>query len=206
MDLQGQGCQALCQALKRKDPATADHAGRVEKLAAKIASTLGVSSETQTVVVLAALLHDIGKISVESRILLKPGPLDDVETAVMRSHATIGGELVRDSVAWPETPVDVVSAIRHHHERWDGQGYPCGLAGDEIPLASRIIGVADAFDAMTSRRPYREPVSTEEALAELRREAGRQFDPAVVLAFLRTYDELIQARGAARVQPPYGMV
>lgn len=187
--------QALTRALQRKDPSTAEHAGRVERHSEAIARQLGLCELECLEVALAALLHDVGKIGVDDAVLLKPGPLSDREQTQMRAHAALGGSLVSDAAATDAA----VLAVRHHHERWDGQGYPDGLAGLEIPLAARIIAVADSFDAMTSWRPYRRPVSVEEALAELRREAGFQFDPAVVQAFL-------QVQGAVRVQPPYGMV
>ena len=127
------------------------------------------------------LLHDVGKIGVPERILTKPGPLTDDEWVVMRSHPDTGARVV-EPLGLPQTVVDIV---RHHHERWDGAGYPDGLAGDAIPLAARIFAVCDALDAMTSERPYRDPLPHSIAYARVRREAGRQFDPAVIGALER---------------------
>jgi HD-GYP domain-containing protein (c-di-GMP phosphodiesterase class II) len=132
---------------------------------------------------LAGLLHDVGKIGVPDAILNKPAALTDDEFAVMRQHAVLGYEIV-ESAGLPEQ----AGWVRHHHERIDGTGYPDGLSGDEIPLESRIILVADSFEAMTSDRPYRRAPGREFALEELRRNAGTQFDPDVVDALCRVLD------------------
>jgi HD-GYP domain-containing protein (c-di-GMP phosphodiesterase class II) len=127
-----------------------------------------------------ALLHDIGKIGMPDEILRKPGRLDAHELAIMREHPVIGERILRH-VPGLET---VARAVRHEHERWDGTGYPDGLAGEAIPLSSRITLVCDAYHAMTSARPYRAALDHEEAAEELRRGAGTQFDPAIVTALL----------------------
>ena len=132
-------------------------------------------------VVRTAKLHDIGKMAVPDAILSKPGPLDGEEWDYVRQHTLIGERIV--AAAPPLAPV--ARLVRSSHERWDGGGYPDGLRGDEIPLGARVVAVCDAFDAMTTQRPYREPVSEVAAEAELRRCAGTQFDPMVVEAFCR---------------------
>jgi HD-GYP domain-containing protein (c-di-GMP phosphodiesterase class II) len=127
-----------------------------------------------------ARLHDIGKLGVPREILLKPGPLDEHEQELMRAHTRIGGSILEAVPAL----ADVAVAVRHEHERWDGSGYPDGIAGEEIPLASRIVLACDAWHAMTSRRPYRPPLAHHEAIGELEHGAGTQFDPDVVDALI----------------------
>ena len=127
------------------------------------------------------LLHDIGKIGIPDRILLKPAALTREEMRIMQTHTVLGEHLIS---ALPHLQGVAPEVIVHHYERWDGTGYPWGIAGDAIPLAARIFAVADAFDALTSDRPYRRAVSEEDALAEIRRHSGTQFDPAVVRALL----------------------
>ena len=138
------------------------------------------------IVLLSALLHDIGKIGVPDAILRKPGTLSDEEWVEMRKHPQIGRQIL-EQVGGAFTHISEIVAA--HHERWDGSGYPNGLSGADIPLAARIITVVDAYDAMTERRPYREPLTDEAARAELRRYSGQQFDPHVVDAFLVVLDE-----------------
>jgi HD-GYP domain-containing protein (c-di-GMP phosphodiesterase class II) len=125
-------------------------------------------------------LHDIGKIGVRDSILNKPGPLTAAEYEIVKKHPAIGDSIVSELGLSPEER----SIIRHHHERWDGAGYPDGLAGNDIPLLARIVSVVDAFDAMTSERAYRHAMSREESLAELLRNRGRQFDPSALDAFM----------------------
>jgi HD-GYP domain-containing protein (c-di-GMP phosphodiesterase class II) len=128
---------------------------------------------------LGALLHDIGKLAIPDAVLQKPGPLDVAEWAFVREHAVIGERILSAAAGWKR----VGTIVRATHERWDGAGYTDGLAGTEIPLAARIIAVCDSFSAMTTARPYRPPVAREQALDELRRCGGTQFDPDVVAAF-----------------------
>jgi HD-GYP domain-containing protein (c-di-GMP phosphodiesterase class II) len=128
----------------------------------------------------AALLHDVGKVAVPSEILLKPGPLEEAEWEIMRSHAAVGGELV----ARIEAFAHLAPAVRASHERWDGTGYPDGLAGEQIPLAARIIAACDTYDAMVTDRPYRAARMTSQAHLELQRVAGAQLDARVVQALL----------------------
>jgi two-component system cell cycle response regulator len=147
-------------------------------LAERIALRMSLSSAEARDVRYAAMLHDIGKVAVPSEILLKPGPLNDEEWVVMRSHAAIGGDLVARIDAFAH----LAPAVRASHERWDGAGYPDGLAGEKIPLAARIIAVCDTYDAIITDRPYRAAGTPLEACAELRRVAGAQLDATVVEA------------------------
>ena len=154
-----------------------NHSQAVASLAVELAQRLGIEGDELEDLRLAAVLHDIGKVAVPEHILNKPGPLTDVEQALVERHPVIGYELVRGLAL---SPVDTY--VLHHHERWDGAGYPHGLKGAEIPFGSRILFVADAFDVLTSTRSYRAGVSVEAAMNELQSESGRQFDPLVVAA------------------------
>lgn len=166
----------LADAIEAKDPYTRGHCEEVASIAVQVARRMAFSGDALDQLRYAALLHDVGKIGISDGILLKPGRLLPEEFEVIKRHATIGSDLVsRVPSLAPIAPF-----ILHHHERFDGAGYPRGLSGETIPLASRIIGAVDALDAMTSPRPYREPVTRAEALEELRRCAGGQFDPHVV--------------------------
>jgi HD-GYP domain-containing protein (c-di-GMP phosphodiesterase class II) len=143
---------------------------------------LGRSEEEVQLIRLAAQLHDIGKMGIPDAILHKPGPLTPEEWAVMQSHPRMGQQILTQAGGRLDLISHIVVA---HHERWDGQGYPYGLAQQEIPLGARILSVVDSYDAMTSTRPYREACSAEQARAELQRYAGSQYDPRVVDAFLQ---------------------
>jgi diguanylate cyclase (GGDEF)-like protein/putative nucleotidyltransferase with HDIG domain len=167
----------LIAALSARYGGVGEHSTAVADLACSIGRTLGVESEDLDHLYLAGLLHDLGKISTPDAILLKPGPLTTEEREVMQEHSRVGFHLL-DGLDL--TPID--NWILHHHEHWDGSGYPHGLAGPEIPFGSRIVLVADAFDAMTTERPYRRALSVQAALGELRDLAGSQFDPLVVSA------------------------
>jgi diguanylate cyclase (GGDEF)-like protein/putative nucleotidyltransferase with HDIG domain len=167
----------LLDALSARHGSVGEHSTAVADLARSIGRTLGVEAAELDHLYLAGLLHDLGKISTPDAILLKPGPLTGDEREVMQEHSLVGFHLL-DGLDL--TPVD--NWILHHHEHWDGSGYPDGLAGAEIPFGSRIVLVADAFDAMTTGRPYRRALSVQAALGELRDLAGSQFDPLVVSA------------------------
>jgi HD-GYP domain-containing protein (c-di-GMP phosphodiesterase class II) len=158
-----------------------DHVERVSELAGEVAEALGQPAYEVLRVRLAARLHDVGKAAIPAAILEKPGPLDEHEWEFMRRHPLIGERIVLAAPALAST----AALIRSSHERIDGQGYPDGLAGDDIPVGSRIIAVCDAFDAMTSDRLYRRSMSIDAALEELKSKAGSQFDPAVVEAFCK---------------------
>jgi HD-GYP domain-containing protein (c-di-GMP phosphodiesterase class II) len=155
----------------------------VAALAEPVARRLGWGPERIAVLRHAAPLHDVGKVVVRAEVLLKPGPLSPEERAEMRTHPRAGASLVLPL----RNARHLLPYVLLHHERWDGKGYPCGLAGESIPIEARLLAVADAFDAMTSARPYRAMRPREDAFAELGREAGRQFDPAVVEAFLAVW-------------------
>jgi HD-GYP domain-containing protein (c-di-GMP phosphodiesterase class II) len=180
--------RTLIAALRAFDAYTADHCCDTHELASLVALRLGADGPTVRLVGCVARLHDIGKLGVPAEVLLKPGPLDAGEVELMRRHSALGERILAGVPALAE----VARAVRHEHERWDGGGYPDGIAGEEIPLPSRIVLACDAWHAMTSRRPYRLPLPREEALRELERCAGSQFDPAVVgtlLGLLTSDDE-----------------
>ncbi len=174
---------ALMSTIEAKDGYTAFHEEGVAGLAERVAQRLGLAPALVRDVRYAALLHDIGKVAVPSEILFKPGPLSESEWIEMRRHAAVGGELVARIDAFAH----LAPAVRASHERWDGEGYPDGIAGEEIPLAARIIAACDTYDAIVTDRPYRQARSPEHARAEVARLAGSQLDARVVGALL---DEL----------------
>jgi diguanylate cyclase (GGDEF)-like protein/putative nucleotidyltransferase with HDIG domain len=180
--------------LSVQQPEVEHHSEHVAELVLAVARELGMSDAESTELVRAAELHDIGKIAIPYAVLHKPGPLDEQEWEMMRRHATIGANILSAAPALGH----VAEIVRHHHERWDGQGYPQGLAGTDIPLASRIVFVCDSFDAMVSARPHSQPMSEEGALDELRRNSGTQFDPRVVDAFVAARHDRATAHGSHR--------
>jgi diguanylate cyclase (GGDEF)-like protein len=169
---------SLARAVDARDVYTGSHSGRVAELSVRIAERMGLPPEEIELTRLAASLHDLGKLAIPEEILRKPGPLTEAERLVLERHPQIGYRMLESLGVDP-----VATWVLHHHERWDGAGYPDGLPGEEIPLGARIIFVADAYDAMTSDRVYRSRLTEEEALLELERCAESQFDPAVVHAF-----------------------
>jgi diguanylate cyclase (GGDEF)-like protein len=179
---------ALALAVDAKDSYTRSHCQTVSQLCATIASELGLEGERVARIRLAGLLHDVGKIGVPDAILNKPAALTDAEFELMKRHALLGGDIVAAAEMHEEA-----RWVRHHHERFDGTGYPAALEREEIPLESRIILVADAFEAMTSDRPYRKAPGADFAVAELQRHAGTQFDPDVVAALCRALDRELVA-------------
>jgi diguanylate cyclase (GGDEF)-like protein len=170
----------LLRALSERYPDLDDHLDGVGETTAAVAVALGLGPDCCEAIRHAADLHDIGKVAIPETILRKPGPLDDDEWAFMRQHTIIGERIIAAAPAL----APVAKLVRSSHERWDGGGYPDGLAGEDIPLGARIIAVCDSFDAMVSDRPYSAALSVDEAVAELQRCAGTQFDPAVVAAFV----------------------
>jgi putative nucleotidyltransferase with HDIG domain len=173
--------EALAAAVEKKDPYTGGHIRRVHDYSIAIARYLTDGPADLESIRLAAVLHDIGKIGIRDNVLFKQGGLTDEELALMRSHPAIGADILSRI----EQMKEVGRILRAHHEKWDGSGYPEGLKGDRIPLAARIISVADALDAITTDRPYRKAADLATALAEIKRHAGSEFDPAVVDAFLK---------------------
>jgi HD domain/GAF domain len=176
---------SLSSALEAKDAYTSEHAQEVGELAAAVGRRLGLDSAELRMVELGALLHDIGKIRIPEAVLNKPGPLDEAEWEVMRTHPE-AGERILSPIA---SLADVLPIVRSSHERWDGRGYPDGLVREEIPVGARIVAVCDAFRAMVEPRPYRGALDLVDALAELRAGAGSQFDPDCVDALLEALDE-----------------
>ncbi len=217
---------ALAQAVEMRDEYTGNHTQRVTTYALRLAEELGMPELERRKLQVATLLHDIGKIAIDDQILRKPGRLSDPELDRMRTHVLRGWEIIQmiPGLAW------ALPVVRGHHERWDGRGYPDGLAGDAIPLTARVVAVADAFDAMTSDRPYRAGMPAARAYAELLAGAGTHFDPTCVEAFVRvrpqierlleqeasdrrsaatgsntiSRDELDRFRQAATIPPPGG--
>jgi len=178
--------RSLAAAVDAKDTYTRGHSDKVATYSILIAERLGMSHDQKTALEMAAYLHDIGKIGVPEEILLKPGALTAVEAAQMRHHPLIGANILKPvAFPWAITPI-----VRHHHERWDGEGYPAGLKGEEIPILARILCVADGYEAMTADRPYREGRTAAEAMEELHRCSGSQFDPRVVHAMHGIIEEL----------------
>ena len=175
--------ERLALAAEYRDDDTGDHARRVGRLAAHLARAIGLSPAEVELIERAAPLHDLGKVGIPDTVLLKKGPLTPTEFAVVRMHPMIGSEILAGSrVPLLQTAEEIA---RTHHERWDGQGYPLGLSGTDIPLAGRITAVADAFDVMTHQRRYGDVLGIEAAIQEIERERGGQFDPALVDALLR---------------------
>jgi putative nucleotidyltransferase with HDIG domain len=176
--------RALMRAVEARDRYARGHADRVARLAVAIAKEMGCPEDMTDGVRVAARLHDIGRVSVSDMILLKPGPLTELETEIIRTHPLVGVQIL-DAL---EFPWSVKPAVRYHHERLDGSGYPEGLMGDEIPLGARIVAVADVVAAMTADRPYRQALAEEEALAELAANAGEKYDSQVVDALGRVLE------------------
>jgi putative nucleotidyltransferase with HDIG domain len=174
------GTHALVARLKRTRPSTYEHCLRVARVARQTGRALGFDAPRLQQLSAAAMMHDIGKILVPESILGRPRRPTRFERYVLHLHPTLGTLLT----SYFNLPAELRVRTEHHHERWDGRGYPHGLGGTDIPLMSRVVNVADAYDAMITRRPYNCPRTQQDAVSELRAEAGRQFDPHVVEAFL----------------------
>lgn len=197
--------EALTAAIDAKDPYTCGHSERVAHLAAELAGRVGMDREAVERVRIAGLVHDVGKIGVSEAVLTKSGRLTPEEFDAIKKHPEIGHRILRD------IPMlrDVLPGVLHHHERWDGNGYPHRIGGEQIPLIARLIGIADSFDAMSSTRSYRRAMDRSAVLEEIRKCAGTQFDPELVEPFLSvdlsTYDEMVNRSAEAAVltvEPP----
>jgi putative two-component system response regulator len=175
----------LSTAIEARNLETGEHCRQLGVLSERMAAVLGLDERQQMTIRIGGYLHDIGKIGIADAVLLKPGRLTEEETAEMRRHSEIGAAILEVHEAMAE----ISQIVRHHHERWDGRGYPSGLAGAGIPLGGRIIAVADAFSAMTSDRVYRPALSVDRAWAELRAHSGTQFDPEIVAVLDRVVDD-----------------
>jgi putative nucleotidyltransferase with HDIG domain len=189
---------ALCQAVETKDFYTRGHSERVSRGATLLARQIGMGAERVEAIRYAGMLHDVGKLGVPTKVLQKTGPLTEEELAAIQLHPMRGLEIVRQIGFLTEA----LDGIMHHHERMDGKGYPMGLAGDEIPEFARVIAVADAFDSMTSTRSYRGARSVQEAVAELRKCSGLQFDPVLVDAFIAALGQERWESQAGAQSPP----
>jgi putative nucleotidyltransferase with HDIG domain len=170
----------LAEAIEAKDPYTKGHCGRVAAYSLVLAREAGYPVEGLETLEFGAFLHDIGKIGIKDAVLLKPGPLDEAEWNHMREHPVKGYEIASKI----EMLKPIMSAVRNHHERWDGSGYPDKMTADEIPIAARIVAIADAFDAMATDRPYKQALPLEECEAVLRKTAGKMYDPELIEVFV----------------------
>ncbi|WP_165865944.1 HD-GYP domain-containing protein [Lucifera butyrica] len=177
--------EMFCRQIYYCDPYTAMHAEHVAELMAGLASLIFRSSDEISLAYMVGLLHDVGKIKTPEHILIKPGRLTEEEYAVMKRHAADGADMLAEI----EGIEAIVPVMRHHHERFDGRGYPDGLKETEIPFFSRMLSICDTFDAMTTHRCYREPVSLRECLREIKRCSGSQFDPAICKVFIEFIEE-----------------
>lgn len=178
--------ESLSLAIEAKDHTTHDHLKRVQAYAVQIGADLGLAPEELNAVRAASLLHDIGKLAVPEQILSKPGRLTPEEFEKMKIHPVVGAEIL----SRVQFPYPVVPIVRSHHEKWDGNGYPDGLSGEQIPIGARILAVVDCFDALTTDRPYRRALPVEEVISQLRLESGTSYDPRVVMCLERRYEEI----------------
>jgi putative nucleotidyltransferase with HDIG domain len=190
--------RALSSAIDAKDPYTCGHSDRVARTAVRLARELGCDQKTLSTIYLSGLLHDIGKIGIDDQVLRKAGKLTDEEYEHIKTHVEIG-----EKILWDLRKLDdVLPVVLHHHESWDGQGYPYHLAAKHIPLSARIVAVADAFDAMKSDRPYRKGMPDEKIDETFRAGAGKQWDPEVVDAFFRARDDIRRISQSEQDQRP----
>lgn len=183
----------LMAAAEYRDDDTGQHIHRMSHYAHLVSEALGLSAAECEAILRASPMHDIGKIGIPDAILLKPGKLSPEEWQVMMTHTTIGGKLLSNSSSDLLRLAETIALT--HHEKWNGQGYPAGLKGDEIPLSGRIVAVCDVFDALTSERPYKKAWEVDRALEVLRSDSGTHFDPACVQAFLKRLPEILEIKG-----------
>jgi putative two-component system response regulator len=182
----------LVLAAEYKDEETGDHIVRMTRYCTLIAEKLGLAEETVENIFHAAPMHDVGKIGIPDNILMKPGKLTDEEFEIMKTHTTIGAKILAKSKAEILRMAQQIAIS--HHEKWNGKGYPQGLSGEKIPLLGRIVGLADSFDAITSRRPYKDPYPAEVAFEIIEKERGEHFDPDVTDVFLENREEVLQIK------------
>lgn len=175
----------LLSAIEAKDPYTKGHSESVAYYSKIIGMELGLSSSELDTLQFAAFLHDVGKIMIDRRLLLKPALLNETESKIIKKHPEIGSRILSNL----QIEKVIVDAVLHHHERWDGSGYPSRLFAYEIPLFARILAISDTFDALTSNRPYREAIDIRKAKMEIYENSGQQFDPDIVKAFLKVLKE-----------------
>jgi HD-GYP domain-containing protein (c-di-GMP phosphodiesterase class II) len=176
--------ELAAEALRARDPVVASHSERVGELAVRLTQQVNLGDRHAELIRVAGLLHDLGLIGIPDSILNKPGPLGEDEWEVMRRHPDIGADLIR----WHPALAELTLIVRHHHERWDGSGYPAGLGGEAIPIGARVVAVAESFDAMTNERIYRtNPLSSAEAIQDISERSGSWYDPNVVEALLLLY-------------------
>lgn len=192
----------LAKAAEYRDPETGAHILRMSHYSRLIGEKMGMSMEELDLLLAAAPMHDVGKVGIPDAILLKPGKLDDLEFTVMKQHARIGWTILQGHSAGNRILEMAAEIALAHHEKFDGSGYPNGVAGKEIPLVGRIVAVADVFDALTSVRPYKRAWPVDEAAAFIRQSAGQHFDPNCVNAFSAAWGEILEIRAQHQDDPP----
>jgi putative nucleotidyltransferase with HDIG domain len=180
---------ALWRMMATRDLATAEHALRVRRLGVSVAQEIGAGNELVAAIHAAAPLHDIGKLAIPDSLLHRPGPLSPEEYEIVQQHAAMGAEILSGI----EGGAPLAEIVRHHHENWDGTGYPYGLRGDSIPLGARILAVVDCYDALTSERPYRQPLEHATALSMMVDSRGLMYEPAILDAFVRVIQRFVPA-------------
>jgi HD-GYP domain-containing protein (c-di-GMP phosphodiesterase class II) len=190
----------LSQAAESRDEITGRHIGRIGVMCERLALAIGMSEDDAEMLRHSSAMHDVGKIGMPDSVLLKAGSLDEDEWATMKSHPEIGAEILAESRS-PVVQLGRTIALAHH-ERWDGTGYPAGLAGEEIPIEARIVAICDVFDALLSERPYKQPWSLQDAINEIRNQSGRHFDPRLVGIFVTMAAQLHAELGYASPKPP----
>jgi HD-GYP domain-containing protein (c-di-GMP phosphodiesterase class II) len=188
--------ETLLQALKERDPYTFQHSQRVAENAKRLAEAAGLNIFQQQVIAFASMFHDIGKIGIPDKVLFKPDRLTTDEEAIMRSHPLKSADILAPLCHIPFFRA-VVPGVKAHHERFDGSGYADGLDGNRIPIAARVILIADTFDAMTSTRPYRNGLSAETAYREIITCSGKQFDPLLAAVFVKAHPEWIRSQNVS---------
>jgi len=181
----------LGRASESRDPETGGHIKRMSHYSQLLAKLAGLSDEEAELILYAAPLHDIGKIGIEDKVLLKPGPFNDDEFAIMKTHATIGAQMLEGAERFPILNAGKIIALEHH-EKWDGTGYPHGIQGENIHLYARIVTIADVFDALSSKRCYKEPMELNKIIEILKRDSGKHFDPRLIELFLNNLDQFLE--------------